>query len=418
MHLARLSPAETASPDGAQAQRLAALERYDILDTPEEDAFERVAALIQLVFRVDTSVVSMIDGHRQWYKAARGTPNTGVPIEETFCRLTVEADAPLVIADASKDDRLKDNPHVTGDAHVRFYAGVPLRTPEGVTIGTLCAIDSQPREFSPHDTEVLEGLARIVMNELELRRLATIDGLTGVLTRRAFKEDARKFVAQARRHRTRLSAVAFDLDHFKKVNDTYGHAAGDKVLVATARAAQEQLRASDLIARLGGEEFVLLLPDTDTTAALAVADKLRVIFRNLKFPGSYPPIILTASFGVAGLDPGGDDIESLLVKADEALYEAKKAGRNCSVAWRGSTTATAKQVNRRRVLKAGTLIFNERKSTISCTVRQLWDAGAELDVSTTVGLPDELSIAIRSDGFEGKARIVNRQPEKLTIEFL
>jgi diguanylate cyclase (GGDEF)-like protein len=404
--------------DDEQAKRLAALERYDILDTPKEDAFERVATLIQLVFGVDTSIVSMIDGHRQWYKAARGSMDGQVPIEESFCRYTVESDAPLVVPDATLDERFKDNQHVTGDAHVRFYAGVPLRTPDGVNIGTLCAIDSKPRDFSSRDTEVLQGLASIVMSELELRQLATSDSLTGVLTRRAFKEDARKFVAQARRHRTRLSAVTFDLDHFKAINDTYGHAAGDKVLVAVTQAASKQLRASDLLGRLGGEEFVLLLPDTDTTAALAVAEKLRGAFRALRFAGSHPPIQVSASFGVATLDHSIDDIERLLVKADEALYSAKNSGRNRSVAWAGSTTGATKQVNRRRVLKAGTLIFNHRKSTVSCTVRGLWDTGADLELSTTVGLPDELALAIRSDDFESKCRIVNRQPERLEVEFI
>lgn len=404
--------------DDAQAKRLAALERYDILDTPKESAFERVASLIQLVFKVDTSIVSMIDGHRQWYKAANGTIDTEVPIEDTFCRYTVESDAPLVVPDATLDERFRDNDHVTGDAHVRFYAGVPLRTPDGVNIGTLCAIDSKPRAFSPHDVEVLQGLASIVMNELELRQLATTDGLTGALTRRAFKEDARKFVAQAKRHRTKLSAVAFDLDHFKKINDTYGHAAGDKVLVAACKAAGVQLRASDLLGRMGGEEFALLLPDTDTNAALAVAEKLRIAFRAQTFPGSKPPISFTASFGVATLDPDSDDIDSLLVKADEALYEAKGAGRNRSVVWKGTTTSTTVQVNRRRVLKAGTLILNNRTSTISCTVRTLWDKGAEVDVSTTVGIPEEVIFAIRTDHLEQKARVVSRTENRLELGFI
>src|SRR5262249_3350165 len=154
----------------------------------------------------------------------------------------------------------------------------------------------------------------------------------------------------------RLGAVSFDIDHFKTINDTYGHAAGDQVLKAVSAAVGERLRQGDVFARLGGEEFVALLPDADATIAFDVAEKLRNVVRSLKFPGSKPPIFVSASFGVAMFDPGSDDLDRLLAKADEALYEAKRNGRNRTERWRGSTTATTRQVTRRRVLKAGRLI--------------------------------------------------------------
>ena len=132
-----LKLAETpADPEDA---RLAALDRYDVLDTPSEPAFDRIATLIRLVFGVETSLVTMIDGHRQWYKAAQGTPNTEVPIGESFCRYTIKDAAPVVVPDATQDDRFKDNPHVTADNGVRFYAGMPLTTADGQNIGTICA---------------------------------------------------------------------------------------------------------------------------------------------------------------------------------------------------------------------------------------------------------------------------------------
>ncbi len=106
------------------------------------------------------------------------------------------------------------------------------------------------------------------MSELELRRLATTDGLTGISTRRAFKEDAQKFLSLARRHRSQLSAIAFDVDKFKAINDTYGHAAGDVVLKAVSKVAEESLRESDLLGRVGGEEFAVILPDADPAAAM------------------------------------------------------------------------------------------------------------------------------------------------------
>jgi diguanylate cyclase (GGDEF)-like protein len=414
MSAALQMPLETGFADET---RLAAIQRYDVLDTPREPAFDRVASLIRLIFGVETSVVSLIDGHRQWFKAAEGNKVDELPVGDTFCRHALFAPEPLIVPDASKDPRFKDSPLVTGDIGLRFYAGVPITTPEGLPVGTVCAIDSHPRDFSEKEAQILRNLADIVTSELELRRLATTDGLTGISTRRAFKEDALKFVALARRHRSQLSAITFDIDHFKKINDTYGHAAGDGVLKSVSAAVGGLLRESDLLGRLGGEEFAIILPDADAASAMAVAEKLRHALLNLRFPGSKPPMTVSASFGVATLDPGSDDLDSLLVKADEALYEAKRSGRNRSVAWRGVTAATTTQIERRRVLKAGRLIFNNKQSVVDCTVRSLWDTGAEVQVSNSADIPDEVTLEIRSSGFKWDGTIDQRGQQRLEIAF-
>ena len=397
--------------------RLAAVDRYDVLDTPREEAFERITKLMTLVLKTDSSIVSLIDGHRQWYKAAQGAALSEVPVADSFCRITIQGDDPVVVPDATQDPRFSDHPHVTGGMNVRSYIGVPLKTADGHNIGTLCAFGLKPREFSDDQAQILKELAKVTINELELRQLATSDGLTGIMTRRAFKEDAGRYVAHARRHRSRLSAIALDIDHFKAVNDTYGHAAGDQVLKAVTKAVGAQLRHSDLFGRVGGEEFVALLPEADPKGAMEVAEKLRGVIRGLKFPGSHPPMGVSASFGVAAFDPNGDDVDRLLAKADEALYDAKRNGRNRSESWSGTTTSTTKQVVRRRVLKAGKLIFNDRNSTVDCTVRSIWETGADVDVSTTVGIPDEVTLAIRSDGTETKCRITSRRTAGLELTF-
>lgn len=400
------------------SERLAALSRYDIMDTPVEPAFDRVANLVRLIFNVETGLVSLIDGHRQWYKAAQGTSEREVPLKETFCQHALLAPEPLIVPDARQDARFCDNPRVTMPDGVRFYAGMPLVTGDGHIIGTICAIDRRARDFSERDSTILRELAQIVMSELDLRQLATVDGLTGIATRRAFKEDAEKYVALARRHRSQLSVIAFDIDHFKRVNDNYGHAAGDMVLKAVAGAAQAGLRQSDLLGRLGGEEFAAILPDADGTAAVAVAEKLRHALRGLEFPGSRPPIRISASFGVATLDPGRDDLDSVLLRADEALYEAKGAGRNMTMTWRGTTLATAHQpIERRRVLKSGRLIFNARQSVVDCTVRALWDSGAEVQVSSSSDLPEAVSLELRSSGQTWPAQIVQRRPNSIELAF-
>ena len=128
-------------------------------------------------------------------------------------------------------------------------------------------------------------------------------------------------VSAARRHERPLTIAIVDIDHFKSVNDTHGHAAGDRVLAAVAGSLREQLRAEDQLGRLGGEEFLVLLPDTDSAAAGHVAEKLRA-----EVAAAPTPVPVTVSIGVAGWD--GETPEDLLHRADEALYAAKQAGRD------------------------------------------------------------------------------------------
>ena len=407
---------DLAMTQASNADRLAALERYDVLDTGQEASFDRIARLIKLTLNVEIGIVSLMDAHRQWYKSVNGEGGGEVPLNVAFCRYMLEDGQAFVVPDAEQDPRFSANPFVTGEAHVRAYAGAPLRTMDGHTIGSVCAVGNTARDFSPREQEILGELAALAMNELELRQIASVDSLTGVLTRRAFKDDAQKFVALAKRHRTALSCVSFDIDHFKAVNDAYGHAGGDQVLVGVARAAANQQRQSDLIGRLGGEEFAVLLPHTDGLRAMEVADKLRLLFRGLNFPGSKPPISISASFGVATLDPAVDDVESLLQKADEALYEAKRSGRNRCVAWRQS--GVVPQSERRRVLKAGQIVFNNRHSTIDCTLRALGETSAELSVQEPHLLPESFVLRVNSDGLEWPCRIAARTEQRAIVEFV
>ena len=157
----------------------------------------------------------------------------------------------------------------------------------------------------------------------ELEALATTDGLTGLKNHRAFQERLAEEVSRAVRYGTPLSLILLDVDRFKQYNDTYGHPAGDAVLVAASRALQEGARTTDLLARYGGEEFVLILPQTEIDGAAAFAERLRVAVE--RHP--WPVRAVTASFGVADLRLGESGAE-LIARADAALYQSKAAGRN------------------------------------------------------------------------------------------
>lgn len=395
---------------GTESDRLRALERYDILDTPREEPFDRIAQLIRAIFGVPIGIVSMIDAHRQWYKAATGMATSEADLKSTFCRFALTGTAPLVVPDAKCDPRFSGNPHVVGAPHIRFYAGMPLRTKDGFNIGTICAIGHEPKEFSAQQAEILARLADIVMDELELRQRAATDSLTGVLSRRAFKDEGGRMFALARRYTQPLAALVLDIDHFKSINDGHGHAAGDKVIADVARTCQAQLRSTDLIGRLGGEEFAILLPHTDCVTAHAISEKIRQSVGRLEF-GSIQKV--TASLGVAEL-AGNDDLNSLLAHADSAMYEAKTAGRDRCVLWRAPTIEKAP---RRRVLKAGRILFNNRTSVIDCTVRSLARDSAGLDVSSAAGIPPRFTLMIMSDKLETTCRIAAQTERHLEVEF-
>lgn len=405
----------TEDRNDAEQRRLDALDRYDVLDTPREESFDRIARLTKRAFNVPVAHISMIDGHRQWFKAIEGLDANEAPLLQTICKYAIEEGRPLIIRDASLDPRFAENPFVVGDPKIRFYAGMPLVTSEGDSIGTLCAVDTKPRDFSAADMETLSDLAQMVMSELELRRLAATDMLTGVMSRRAFKEAGERAASLALRHHNDLSCLALDLDNFKDINDRHGHAAGDVALVRAATAWKAGLRKSDLIGRLGGDEFVALLPHTGPSAALAVAEKLRSTVEALHLDVGGEAAKVTSSVGVASLGGPVQDFDGLLKAADAALYAAKAAGRNRCMS--AATPQTAPASQRRRVLKGARILFNEGKSSMDCTVRSLSDDGAGIDVSSSIGVPKLFDLAIMADNIEKSCRTISRTEKHLDVEF-
>ena len=168
-----------------------------------------------------------------------------------------------------------------------------------------------------------------------LEALSNTDPLTGLANRRCLDRKLADEVARSRRHDVPLTAVALDIDHFKSVNDKYGHDMGDVVLRNVARAMAEGLRSNDLAARPGGEEFLLLLPHTELAGGLAMAERVRARLEKLAHVGPSATLNVTASFGVACTHPSHEMPagEELLARADQALYEAKRSGRNRVMAW-------------------------------------------------------------------------------------
>ncbi|MGI8549877.1 MAG: diguanylate cyclase [Dehalococcoidia bacterium] len=329
--------------------RLDALHRTGLLDSPAEEAFDRLTRLASKIIGVSVALVSLVDSDRQFFKSASGLSEPWVsqrqtPLSHSFCQHVVASGKPLVIDDARQDPILRHNPAIP-DLGVVAYAGVPLTTTDGKSLGSFCVIDPEPRAWTDDDLSVLSDLAAAAMTEIELRArqqeltraneqlawLASCDELTGLSNRRAFQERLDQELSRAQRHQRVFSLVMLDVDHFKTVNDTYGHPAGDAVLRSLATVLSAGLRRSDLAARYGGEEFVLLLPETAGAQGQELAERLRRAVEAMRVDQEGKQIQITCSFGVGAYLECGDSSAAVLRSADEALYRAKEAGRNRAI---------------------------------------------------------------------------------------
>ena len=309
---------------GDEAGRQRALNRLDVLDTPPEPAFEKITRLVTKVLDMPVAAVTLIDRDRQWFKSICGMDGSETTREVAFCDYTIRDTRCLKVEDAKVDPRFENNPLVIGAPHIRAYLGAPLITPDGYAIGALCAIDYKVRKFSPEQENVLASFADLVMNELELRQTASRDGLTGLATRRAFVEA----LGTAVESHEEAGLLFLDLDHFKAINDRFGHPAGDEVLKASAAAVMDISPEAAVAGRLGGEELGLLLPALDEVHVLELAEAVRTAIGDIRLD-AYPDLRVTTSVGVAMRSSAHDRRETLMAAADAALYEAKSGGRNC-----------------------------------------------------------------------------------------
>lgn len=181
----------------------------------------------------------------------------------------------------------------------------------------------------PLHVAIIRDISERKVMEQELLRLATTDDLTGLLNRRAFSEEAERLVTLARRYRRPLTLLILDADRFKAVNDTYGHPVGDAVLRALAATLDSRLRGTDLLGRLGGEEFGILLPETTAQGGCELGERLLAAIRACRVEAAGEALHFTVSIGLASLDSQGvASLESLLQQADDALYRAKESGRD------------------------------------------------------------------------------------------
>ncbi len=319
-----------------ESERLAALIALDIVGTGRTAEFDIFPILARSLFSTPIAAVSLVDDDRQWFKASVGLDVSETPRDVSFCAHAILSPTEaLCVPDATKDPRFADNPLVTGEFGLRFYAGVPIIGPSGHPLGALCVIDRKPREVGQEVLEQLQQLAvgvgsalRLHASVQELRKLAVTDPLTGLENRAGFNQRLRAALTRRKgAPASRAGLLFLDLDGFKAINDLFGHAGGDEALQEVARRLRSVTRARDAVSRFGGDEFCVLVEDVqDPTDLHALGARIHAKLAEL-FLIERQAVPLRTSIGIAVCSAGGGDPGTLVRKADAALYDAKRAGR-------------------------------------------------------------------------------------------
>jgi diguanylate cyclase (GGDEF)-like protein len=307
-----------------EATRIDTLRALNILDTSPEERFDRLTRLAKRLFGVPIALVSLVDTDRQWFKSCVGLDATETSRDVSFCGHAILSDDILLVPDALMDARFRDNPLVTGQPNIRFYAGCPLTVANGSRLGTLCIIDRDPREFDDQDRELLADLARMAEQELTAVQLATMDELTMLSNRRGFAALAQHTLGLCRRAGEPATLLYFDLDEFKQINDNFGHAEGDRALTSFASLLMATFRTSDVVARLGGDEFAVLAGQTDEGTIRAALGRLgqAVSDHNAQARRGYD---LKYSVGISIGEPTETTtVDELLASADVEMYKCKR----------------------------------------------------------------------------------------------
>jgi diguanylate cyclase (GGDEF)-like protein len=309
-------------------RRKAAIARLGVIDRAGDPKLTGLCRIAAYVAGAGAAAVHILDDELQRRVASVNAPLGAHPRADSMCHLVVDSEERIVCADASEDDRFGYSSFVHGPDPVRLYVSVPLRTWEGIVIGTLCAFDTVAAEVSAEQVNLMEDLAEQVSGQIELRvaaelaQLAFHDMLTGAVHRVVLSDRLSQAAARQTRYGGQILLAVVDVENFRRINDFHGHAVGDEVLIAVAQRMMAAVRAEDTVARVGPDEFVVLAEiDDSPAAATALLGRIEgALSEPIELAGQ--PHQVAASIGAALVEPG-EDVRSALRRADAAMSDRK-----------------------------------------------------------------------------------------------
>ncbi len=315
-----------------------------------ESTFSATAAAIKTVVPADFIAISLAEAehHRICYVQgdnAEKLAEQSFPIEQGLVGQVIKYRRTLPDnADYHGTSPVFSSAHLFAD--YRSLMVVPLQQEDGPIIGAMTVAAKQADMFTLTCREMLELVATQVVVKIQLansheqiNRMATTDTLTGIANRRAYQCGFEAMLDRARRRPGSLYLILCDIDHFKRINDRFGHPFGDVVLQQIAKLFVCVVRTNDLAARIGGEEFAILLEDSDREGAWKVAERLRALVSDLELQFGTTAVPVTISLGIAAFPQDAESIEKLVSYADQALYQAKAEGRNRTLFWPNQETS-------------------------------------------------------------------------------
>ncbi|WP_152208687.1 sensor domain-containing diguanylate cyclase [Marinobacter changyiensis] len=304
-----------------ESQREHAIQALGVLGAVPEERFERLTRMAKRIFDVPLALVSFIDTED------KASSNLDIPdaLHEFrfFCDYSIRNDGLFIVPNTLMDERFNEHTLVTSGREIRFYAGYPLKLANGQVFGTLSLADDKPREFSEEDRQLFTDLAVMIEEVIAALQLATQDELTGIANRRGFMNLAQYALEFCKRHHRSATVLMIDLDHFKTVNDLYGHAEGDAALVAFTLLLRDEFRASDVIGRIGGDEFIALLTGVGSKKIKATLKRLAQAVENYNFHAARG---YELQYSVGYVTSGPDEtasLKDLIQDADKLMYESK-----------------------------------------------------------------------------------------------
>ncbi|WP_376960198.1 EAL domain-containing protein [Azospirillum sp. A26] len=318
-----------------EEDRLATLQRYELLDTPAEAAFDQITRLAAKLLKVPVALISLVDRDRQWFKSRVGLPVQETPREHAFCAHALESDTLLVVGDAWQDERFADNPLVTGDPNIRFYAGAPLRTADGLALGTICVIDDQPRPaLTPEEEEALRDLSAMTMAHIEARRaVGYLHPVTSLSNRFRFLADADALATPvatplidgpATGSGTAVVIDAAASQQYAELTRVLGQVCADAFEVDCARRIAACLPDRTRLYHLSPARFAFMLPGILSGGDGDLAATLDRISAAVRSPFQYQGVPIATSAGIGFVhrsDVAAESVE-LLRAATSAAHQS------------------------------------------------------------------------------------------------